>query len=314
MNKGSKNKELTAHFPPKVADPRQGQLSLGISKQIEIDGVGMGVLSDGTPFLTGRGLASLCGVTHRAIQDISDEWTEDVQKPRVTAIKAILRKRGIERDTAYVAITQRGGTFFAYSDAVCLAVLEYYAFDAGSNIKQQAQSNFRELAGQALRDFIYAQVGYDPNALVPNAWKIFHDRVSLTYSATPKGHFGIFKEIADIIVALGQAGLHIDPSFVPDGSVGKHWSTHWTAIGGDGKFGSRQRYGHNFPEYFPQADSNPQDAWCYPNGALGEFRRWIEDDYIGKGKFGRYLDSKVKQRSLPPSFTQLAIAALSSSE
>jgi len=37
-------------------------MDLSIKHQIEIDGVGMGVLPDGTPFLTERGLARLCGV------------------------------------------------------------------------------------------------------------------------------------------------------------------------------------------------------------------------------------------------------------
>jgi hypothetical protein len=45
-------------------------------------------------------------------------------------------------------------------------------------------------------------------------------------------YFSVFKEIADMIVTLGQAGLHIDSSFVPDGSVGKIWSGHWD----DGEF------------------------------------------------------------------------------
>ena len=53
----SESNEIQVVKPPKSADPRQGVLDLGIAKQIEIDGVGMGVLSDGTPFLTGRGLA-----------------------------------------------------------------------------------------------------------------------------------------------------------------------------------------------------------------------------------------------------------------
>ena len=35
-------------------------------------------------------------------------------------------------------------------------------------------------------------------------------------NAVPSGYFGIFKEMADMIVTLGQAGLHIDASFVPD--------------------------------------------------------------------------------------------------
>ena len=35
------------------------QMNLAIDKQVEIDGIGMGVLSDGTPYLTTRGLARL---------------------------------------------------------------------------------------------------------------------------------------------------------------------------------------------------------------------------------------------------------------
>jgi len=297
-----------------VANPNQGELALGIEKQREIDGIGMGVLSDGTPFLSGRGLARLCGVRHFVIQELSSEWTEDVQKPRVSAIKEILSKKGIFLDKPYVEVIDKGVLSFAYPDTFCLAVLEYYAFDAGANVKEQAKSNYRQLAGQALRDFIYAQVGYDPSSLVPQQWRQFHDRVSLTYNAVPKGYFGVFKEMADMIVSLGQAGLHIDSTFVPDISVGQHWAKHWVAIDGDAQFGGRQKFDHNYPDYFPQAVTNPQESWCYPNSGLGEFRRWVEDDYVKAGKFGKYLETKVKQGTLPPSFAQLAVAALTHDE
>jgi len=97
--------------------------------------------------------------------------------------------------------------------------LEYYAFDAKSP-SQQAIKNYRLLAGKALHDFIYEQVGYRVNDNVPEAWAQFHERVSLTYDSIPEGYFGIFKELADMIVTLGNAGLHIDSTFVPDISVG----------------------------------------------------------------------------------------------
>lgn len=312
--KGSKNNQIGAILPTKLADPNQGVLDLGIQKQVEIDGVGMGVLSDGTPFLTGRGLARLCGVRHFAIQELTSEWEEEVQKPRVTAIKKILESHGTVLDKPYIAVSQRSGTFFAYSDAFCLALLEYYAFDAGSNVKELAVANYRQLAGQALRDFIYTQVGYDPNAQVPDAWRQFHDRVSLTYNSVPNGYFGIFKEMADMIVTLGQAGLHIDASFVPDISVGQHWAKHWCSNAMDEQFGNRIKFEHNFPEYFPQAASNPQEPWCYPDAALGEFRRWVREDYIGAGKFAKYVTGKVQQKQLPPSFAQIAVAAYSSDD
>jgi hypothetical protein len=307
------NNNLPVVMPRKGADPRQGVLNLGIARQIEIDGVGMGVLSDGTPFLTGRGLARLCGVTHAQIQRLSAEWREDAPKSRVSAIKELLLQRGVKRDSPYVEIEQRSGTFYAYPDVVCLAVLEYYAFDA-ANPQPEAKKNFRLLAGKALRDFIYTQVGYDPNYLVPDAWRQFHDRVSLTYNSVPRGHFGIFKEMADMIVTLGQTGIQIDRKFVPDISVGQCWAKHWDINAFDEKYGKRIQWEHNYPQYFPQAKSNPQDCWCYPDSALGEFRRWLRDVYIGEGKFAKYINEKVKHQELPASFAQLAIKAYSGSE
>ncbi len=112
-----------------------------------------------------------------------------------------------------------------------------------------------------------------------------------------------------MIVTLGQAGLHIDSSFLPDGSVGGCWGRYWRDKDFDSKYGERKKWEHNFPEYFPQSKSNPQDAWCYPDEALAEFRRWMRENYVGEGKFIKYIGTKVKQKELPPSFTQLAISA-----
>jgi hypothetical protein len=44
---------------PKIGGKEIVQLSLGIAKNAEISGIGMGVLSDGTPYLNQRGLADL---------------------------------------------------------------------------------------------------------------------------------------------------------------------------------------------------------------------------------------------------------------
>ncbi|MGH9721040.1 MAG: hypothetical protein ACRD8O_12575 [Bryobacteraceae bacterium] len=305
----NRNNSLMSIMGVRAGTPKQASLDLGIERQIEIDGVGMGVLSDGTPFLTGRGLARLCGVHNSVIFDLSSGWTEEPTKARVKSIKDLLLQRGITAEFPYLAIKQRSGTFFAYPDALCLAVLEYYAFDAGSNVKDVAQKNYRLLAGTALRNFIYTQVGYDPNYIVPDAWRQFHDRVSLTYNSCPRGYFGIFKEMADMIVTLGQAGLQINSKFVPDIGVGRHWAKHWMANSGEEKYGQRIQFEHNYPNYFPQARSNPQDSWCYPDSALGEFRRWLRDDYIGQGKFAKYITDKVRHQELPASFAQLAIAA-----
>ena len=297
---------LVAVMPSKVA--AQARLDIGIDKQIEIDGVGMGVLSDGTPFLTLRGLSRLCGVNHSVIQAINDEWGAHIQPPRATRIREILASHGDSVAAPYISIQQRSGAFYAYPDNVCLAILEYYSFDA-TPVREEAKKNYRLLAGKALRDFIYTQVGYDPSNVLPDKWRQFHDRVSLTYNSLPKGYFGIFKEIADMIVMLGQKGLHIDSNFVPDISVGQHWAVHWKSNNFDAAYGARVKFEHNYPSYFPQAKSNPQEPWCYPEHALGEFRSWFRDTYIAKGKFQSYLETKVRERALPVSFAQLAIAA-----
>jgi len=43
-------------------------------KQTDDGAVEMGVLSDGTAFLTQRGLARLCGVQHNAISTQTEAW------------------------------------------------------------------------------------------------------------------------------------------------------------------------------------------------------------------------------------------------
>ena len=54
----------------------------------------------------------------------------------------------------------------------------------------------------------------------------------------------------------------------------------------------------------------PQEAWCYPLDALGSYREWLQDHYIGGGKFRTYITEKAKKGSIPPSVAQLTIAAI----
>ena len=107
----------------KTAGGAQGKLDLHIEKQAEVGGLEMGVLNDGTPFLTGRALATLCGVHHKPIQELTAEW--DSAKARVVVIKKILTERGFSLEKPYVASWQKGSAvFFAYPDYVCSAILE----------------------------------------------------------------------------------------------------------------------------------------------------------------------------------------------
>jgi len=142
-------------------------------------------------------------------------------------------------------------------------------------------------------------------------WQQFHDRVSLTYDSVPFGYFSIFKEIADVVVTLIRSGANIGSTFIPDISVGQHWGQHWRNLNLEKEHGARTPYPHNYPSYFPQAASNPQSARCYPDAALGEFRRWMWEEYL-PDKFPEYLNSKVRQGALPPASSEVALRAIES--
>ena len=300
-------KYLPADSTGKELDPRQGELDLQIERQAEIEGIGMGVLRDGTAFLTGRGLARLVGIENLHIRTISQDWNEINPKPRIAAIKSILEKRGIIAKAAHIETTDGKRIIHAFPDSICLAVLEYYAFDAASP-RDAARDNYRILAGKALQDLIYSQVGYDPAGGVLEPLRKWHERIELNHQSAPSGYFSIFNEAHTVIYELIMAGASIGEKMVPDISIGQHWAKHWDANDLGTRFGDREKFPHRYPKDHPQAKSNPQIANCYPLDALGEYRRWLQDTYLGAGKFKNYLKGK---KEIPPSVAQLAIERLS---
>jgi len=303
----SKISVLAANSSRKEINSAQGVLDLEIEKDTEIEGIGMGVLSDGTPYLNQRGLAALCGVRNAHIGTISSQWAEIDQKPRIESIKSTLSKTGFTTKSAHIEILHKGVKHFCYPSDVCLAVLEYYAFDAGVNCQAKARDNYRVLAGSKLRDLIYIQVGYNPTGAYQNRFENWHQRIELNYHSAPKGYFHVFNEAHTIIYELIQAGADIDEKFVVDISIGQHWSKYWTSKNLEQQYGARCKYPHHYPDSHPQSKSNPHVSWCYPLSSLGAYREWLQEHYIEGGKFKNYLDRKVSKGQLPPSIAQLAI-------
>lgn len=299
---------LAANSASKEIGAAQGILGLGIEKNADVGEIGMGVLSDGTPYLNQRGLAALCGVMNAHIGTISGQWAEADQKPRIRSIKAVLAKAGYTARSAHVEIFHSGRTHFCYPAEICLAVLEYYAFDAGVNCQPEARDNFRLLAGSKLREMIYSQVGYDPSG--SRRFDKWHERVALNFQSAPKGHFHVFNEAHTIVYEMILAGAPIGDKVVVDISIGQHWSKFWTEHDMDKTYGLRRRYPHHYPNSHPQSKANPHDSWCYPVSALGDYRIWLQDIYIEGGKFSKYLKDKVSRGELSPSVAQLAITAL----
>lgn len=303
---------LAAKSTGKEITSDQWVLPLGIEKDSDFGEIGMGVLSDGTPYLNQRGLAALCGVENAHIGTISTQWNEDPPKPRIQKIQRILFDAGLISPSPHVEILHNGIIHYCYPAEVCLAIIEYYAFDAGTNVQPEARHNFRLLAGSKLRELIYQNVGYDPTGADRfNAW---HNRIELNYKSAPNGYFHVFNESNTIIYELIMSGARIDNKFVVDISIGQHWSKYWDDNAFESQFGPRKKYPHKYPDDHPQSKSNPQESWCYPLAALGAFREWLQGDYLEGGKFAKYLNGKVKQGALPPSIAQLAISTLAPSQ
>lgn len=285
----------------------QLRLDLEIAVEREVNGVQMGVLSDGTPFLTLRGLARMCGVEHSQIVRMTGAWQDKPLRPREHKIRELLRSQGADDAIAFFAINKAGTIYHAVPAAVCMAVLEYYAFEAKGEYDHAAMS-YRTLARKGFNDFVYAQVGYNPTGSVDIAWRQFHDRVSLTYHTVPDGYFSVFKEIADILVTMLRAGANLGTKFIPDISVGQAWSKYWVDEDLAMVHGERLKFEHNYPAYFPQSASNPQTPFCYPDDALGDFRKWVRDVYVPT-KMPLYLDAKVKQKLIAAPAARAALDA-----
>jgi len=264
-----------------------------------VDGIEMGVLEDGTPFLTGAGLAKACGVPKSVIYERAKDWKDGKRDGKLARL---LQDAGFDEPLMYRPIDN--GRVYAFIDSVCTIVIEYYAFE---NNNETARALYRVLARQGIRDFVYKATGFDPSAALPNSWRDFHERLLL--STFPNGYFSVFRELADFMLRAIQAGLRLDHANVPDISVGKTWSSNWEHEDLSAKYGERRKYVHNYPESYPQAASNPQEIWVYPAEALGAFRRWLDAIYI-PDKFPTYLNGKIKQLVMDRAKADLLLAAV----
>lgn len=289
----SKIKELAQKSALQQAIPKQVPLDLGIEVQRDVNGIEMGVLENGIPYLTQRGLSEVTGIARNVIQTITKEWEEHFDneilgKDRISFFKDYLFKNGYRERKLHLETIQNSTTHYAYPDVVCMAFLEYYTFESKAD-SSKAVENYRKFAGYGLRRFIYDALDYTPE----DKWKYYHDRVSLLKDSAPNGHFIIFQEVTGLTVDLIANDLPVNSKTIVDGSVGIHWSTHWKENNLASQFGERVPYQHNYPEYFPQARSNPQPANAYPDAALPEFRRWFKEVYL-LTKFPAYMLTKAK--------------------
>lgn len=286
------------------------ELSLSHTSNIavarEIDGIEMGVLSDGRSYLTARGLALLCGVAPSSIIGQGKRWLEGDRNGKLAQM---LIERGITRSKLYIELARDNVYVHAYTDDVSTLILEYYAFEANPPNKQ-AQTNFRKLAQAGLRAFVYQALGYvpQPQRQLSASWENIHERLRM--HTVPRGYFSVFREGADFVLASIRAGLEVDDQTIPDISVGLTWANHWRRENLSSLFGEAIKHDHNFPEWYRQATSNPQEINVYPVAALGAFRVWLEDVYLPQ-KYPTYLKGKVQKGLIAASTVEMLLAEVS---
>lgn len=152
---------------------------------------------------------------------------------------------------------------------------------------------------EVIRVYVEAKRRASLRSLPPDLahWLPFVERSQL--HTTPPGYFSVFQEMREIMVIAIQATVAIDHRTIPDISAGLVWGEYWKKNNLDARYGQRVRHDHNYPESHPQSRSNPQDMWVYPVEALGEFRRWLDREYLPLS-FPKYIAEKVKQTVIAP--------------
>jgi hypothetical protein len=150
---------------PRIHSTEQG-ITLSVVAYGEHDGMGMGLLSNGEAYLTQRGLAHLCGVQNAHIGSISRDWHED--KPRINLIRERLARNGAVPDLPHRVLSFDGHRLYCYDLAVCQAVLDYYAVDAGQKAQGDAQENRIKYRGDGLKSFIFGHMAPSVTVKAPH--------------------------------------------------------------------------------------------------------------------------------------------------
>lgn len=144
---------------------------------------------------------------------------------------------------------------------------------------------------------------------VEAGWKIFNDRLDLISDQVPLGYFCIFRETADLYASFIRGGINPGTRILLDISVGQAWSKHWKKEALADRFGPAAKYDHFYPDYYRQSLSNPQTPLCYPEDALGAFKRWLREVYVPL-KLPLYLKGQVGQGKVGHVEATAAITAL----
>ena len=249
--------------------------SIGIQIQKEVDGLTMGILMDGIPYLSESSLAELCGVSQITINSISQEWHSKPLTKRIAAIKMNLAESGYTAPRAYVTAMWNGVEQCCYPSNICISILMYFAFDAGPNCQEKARESLRRLVNSP-QDLIPKSSGHDSQT---------------GGDAMPPGFF---------IPEMMPFGL--DPVDL-NRSIEQCWDQYWE----DHKLSAK--YGERIPNPASKSNANVE-KWFYPAKSVEVYRVWEQHEYYAGGKFEAYLNKKVESGEIPPALAAHALTTI----
>lgn len=163
-----------------------------------------GILPDGTPFATSRGLADMCGVDESTIRDIGQYIDTVFAKEGTRAFKIgkSLLMMQYTSNKLYEQIPYKGSNVNAYPEPVCIAILKYYAYQAGNNCTEKADELSSLLMTKTFRDFVYELVGYRETQRTSFSnyviSRILHHH-NVDKMPLPDGYFCLFDKMIDLL-------------------------------------------------------------------------------------------------------------------
>lgn len=277
--------------------------TLEVIKSIEVSGspIEVGILQDGTPFLSGRGLARACGISNSTLVGWGEITPQLGESHRAGKMANLLATYGYEGDRFFFKIPD--GTKFegkanvsAYPYKVCMAFLDYYAFEAN---KEAARNSLRILSEKQLPQFILAAVNgtmaasAQPIQPQPRPSRVRESSPFETRplrDGIPVGYFTISQLWSEEQVQSLQTALQLDAFPLTPAHIEKTWNHYWDI------YKLWEQHGERFP--LPHLEMNHPSrtqSYIYPLSALNEFKQWLNLEFI-PDRFPSYLQRKMKQR------------------
>jgi hypothetical protein len=261
--------DASGTYPP---DAWENQLSIPMAEAVDITSA-MGVLEDGTAYLTLPRLAQFCGVEPFVLRSFVDNWRHERDTPRGRQIRECLTDLGHDAESLERQVEIEGVPTRIMVNEVCIALLEHFGHFETQGRNETATNNLRTLVTQGLGFTILNQLGVDPFNPIPVPMRSFRVR-QLLARAIPHDYFVVFPEIALLAMDFVEPGdLIAEAKF--DISVATAWSEYWEREGLEAIHGDRIRFPHQLPHWIPRQSEDSVFSWIYPIDGLTSFRGWL---------------------------------------